>query len=446
MLLSRALRLSPQPCLTLVGAGGKTTALFHLARQLINRGLNTDTVLVAATTHLSVDQLSLADHHLPIPDPDEISHLDKELPAGVLLFTGVETSEKRVSGLSLVALERLRQLADSRQLPLLIEADGSRQKPLKAPAEHEPALPQFADTVVVVAGLSSLGKPLTEDWVHRPQCFGDLAGLTPGELITPEALARVLAHPSGGLKNIPPQARRVALLNQADTPELQAMGHTLASNLVPPYRAAIIVALAEEKVFAVHEPVAGVILAAGGSSRFGQVKQLLDWRGEPLVRRAARTALDAGLSPVVVVSGEATSQIGQALSGLPVNSVHNPEWEAGQSTSVKAGLRALPPETGAAIFLLADQPKVTSSLLRLLVETHAASLAPLVAPQVEGRRGNPVLFDRDIFPDLMALSGDTGGRLLFARYPVDWVPWHDPALLLDIDTPEDYLRLLDMES
>jgi len=224
------------------------------------------------------------------------------------------------------------------------------------------------------------------------------------------------------------------------------MGHTLASNLVPPYRAAIIVALAEEKVFAVHEPVAGVILAAGGSSRFGQVKQLLDWRGEPLVRRAARTALDAGLSPVVVVSGEATSQIGQALSGLPVNSVHNPEWEAGQSTSVKAGLRALPPETGAAIFLLADQPKVTSSLLRLLVETHAASLAPLVAPQVEGRRGNPVLFDRDIFPDLMALSGDTGGRLLFARYPVDWVPWHDPALLLDIDTPEDYLRLLDMES
>jgi molybdenum cofactor cytidylyltransferase len=86
-------------------------------------------------------------------------------------------------------------------------------------------------------------------------------------------------------------------------------------------------------------------------------------------------------------------------------------------------------------------PQTPASLVRSLVETHAASLAPIVAPLVDGQRGNPVLFDRDTFPELMELSGDVGGRPLFARYPVEWVPWHDSGILADVDTQDDYWRL-----
>jgi molybdenum cofactor cytidylyltransferase len=191
--------------------------------------------------------------------------------------------------------------------------------------------------------------------------------------------------------------------------------------------------------------VAGIILAAGESQRFGQPKPLLLWRGEPFIRHSARTALEAGLSPVIVVTGEHASELQAACAGLGVELVHNPDWESGQSASVKAGLRQLPSEAGAVVFLLADQPQAPSGLVRLLVETHAAGLPPIVAPLVDGRRANPVLFDRLTFPDLMALHGDVGGRALFSKYPIAWVPWHDPSVLLDIDTPQDYQRLLELK-
>jgi len=110
-------------------------------------------------------------------------------------------------------------LTEKTPAPLLFEADGSRRHPLKAPASYEPPIPDFVDTVVVVAaGLSALGKPLTTKQVHRSEIYSCLSGLQEGDKISIEALTRVLCHPFGGLKNIPPHACRVALLNQVDTP------------------------------------------------------------------------------------------------------------------------------------------------------------------------------------------------------------------------------------
>jgi CTP:molybdopterin cytidylyltransferase MocA len=100
---------------------------------------------------------------------------------------------------------------------------------------------------------------------------------------------------------------------------------------------------------------------------------------------------------------------------------------------------------GAAIFLLADQPQVPSTILNALTEKHAQTLAPIIAPLVAGRRANPVLFDRATFPNLMALTGDVGGRAIFSKYPVTYLPWHDESLLLDVDTPEDLLKLRNQE-
>ena len=103
----------------------------------------------------------------------------------------------------------------SNELPLLVEADGSRRLPLKAPAPHEPVIPEWVNTVVVVAGLSGLGKLLDPAWVHRPEIFAHLSGLELNAPVTSDGLINVLTHPQGGLKDIPYGARRVALLNQA---------------------------------------------------------------------------------------------------------------------------------------------------------------------------------------------------------------------------------------
>lgn len=455
--LLHALRLVPIPesragagpvSLALVGAGGKTTALFRLARQLQSSIANRKSSIVfTATSHLGVWQIPLADRHLIA---ESTRDLDSLPPDGLTLVTGPLDGD-RTRPLSPHLVEQLHATCRARDWPLLIEADGSRGHSLKAPAAHEPPIPACVDLVIVVAGLTGLGQALDEDFIHRPQIFSELSGLARGSEVTVEALARVLAHPQGGLKNIPPDARRVALLNQAESPALQSQGGRLARLLLPAFDSVLVGSL-RTATFQTFERVAGVILAAGASTRFGQPKQLLDWHGTPFVRAIAQTALAAGLDPVLVITGSRAEEVEAALHGLPVRLVRNEEWQEGQASSIRAAVKSLTPSAlsaagaGAAIFLLADQPQVNAPILQALVERHRLDLPPALAPLVRDARANPVLFDRVAFPDLLELRGDVGGRGIFHKYPPAYLPWHDERLLLDVDTPEQYRKLNEDES
>ena len=229
------------PSIAFVGAGGKTSAIFSLARQLTGK------VIVAATTHLAEEQLGLADTYCTVASPAAIQRDWKRALKGeqskVILFAGKLGADSRTTGLTEDEIESLHDLCKSADLPLLIEADGSRQKPLKAPGAHEPVIPFWTDMVVVTAGLTGLNKPLEQEWVHRPEIFALLSGLPEGALITPQALARVLTHPTGGLKNIPNDARRVALLNQADSPRLRSLARQVESLITPAYDGVIITSI-----------------------------------------------------------------------------------------------------------------------------------------------------------------------------------------------------------
>lgn len=445
MNLAEALRLENTSRLALVGAGGKTSAMFAAANALSQRKSIPGPVLLTTTTYLALEQCSLADSHFVIHTSEEVSAIARELKSGIALFTGTQIKDGRIAGPKSDALDAIHDLAEAHRWPLLIEADGSRLRPLKAPAEYEPAIPEGVDQVLVCAGLNGLGRPLTADWVHRPEIYAQLSGLVPGEPVTPEGIIRVLSHPAGGLKAIPSQAWRSVLLNQADTPEKQAIARRMAEQLLDHYDRVITSSLnppeGEPVIYATITATAGIILAAGSASRFGQLKQLLDWQGETLVHRAARIALDAGLKPVLVVTGAQADRISAALADLPVKSIFNPEWEAGQGTSVAAGVRALSPRVGAAVFLLADQPLTPPGLIASLVETHSRDGNPIIGPLFDGQRGNPVLFDRITFQDLSQLHGDTGGRAIFSRYPVDWIPWLDASASMDIDTPADFGKI-----
>ena len=145
------------------------------------------------------------------------------------------------------------------------------------------------------------------------------------------------------------------------------------------------------------------------------------------------------------MTGAHAEQVKATIQDLDVITAHNNDWKSGQGSSIKVGVESLPKECGGAVFLLADQPQVNTSILHALIEKHAEALYPVVAPMVIDRRANPVLFDRVTFPDLMSIEGDTGGRSIFHKYRVEYLPWHDESLLLDVDTPEQYQKLISNE-
>jgi molybdenum cofactor cytidylyltransferase len=191
--------------------------------------------------------------------------------------------------------------------------------------------------------------------------------------------------------------------------------------------------------------VAALILAAGASSRMGRPKQLLDWDGRPLVRAAAEVALAAQLDPLLVVVGGAQAQVTEALAGLPLRLIANPDYAAGQSTSLRAGIAALSQDVDAVVVLLGDQPFVTATIVARLVAEWQTSGALIVAPTYAGQRGNPVLFAHPVIPELLAVQGDQGARAVVAadHSRIHLVAFDDSRPLTDIDTPEDYERLRD---
>jgi molybdenum cofactor cytidylyltransferase len=239
---------------------------------------------------------------------------------------------------------------------------------------------------------------------------------------------------------------KVLFLNQADDLVLQSEGGWIAKKLLDRFNRVLVGSLgnpgASGEIFSVFSQTAGVILAAGGSERLSTPKQLLDWQGKPFVHNVAQQALEAGLAPLIVVTGAYHDQVVQALAGLPVEIVHNPDWQQGQSISVKAGLKSLPEGCESVIFLLSDQPQISSELIKQLMDRYFQNRKAITAPMVNGQRGNPLLFDRSAFPALAEVKGDRGGRAVINQFEVDWLPWEDRRILLDVDQAGDYERLL----
>src|SRR5271168_2633287 len=186
--------------------------------------------------------------------------------------------------------------------------------------------------------------------------------------------------------------------------------------------------------------IAALVLGAGRSSRMGGPNKLLaEIGGRPLVRIVAEQVLASRARPVIVVTGHQRERVEAALAGLPVKFVHNPHFADGLGTSLKAGIGALPAEVDGAIVCLGDMPQVDAALIDRLIgafDPDAGALA--VVPTIDGKRGNPVVWSRRFFPDLMTVEGDVGARHLIGRYTevVAEVPLAGKAALTDVDTPE----------
>ena len=195
-----------------------------------------------------------------------------------------------------------------------------------------------------------------------------------------------------------------------------------------------------------HPQIAAILLAAGRSSRMGPRHKLLipGQDGTPMVARVADTLLATPLRPIIAVLGHRAPEIDAALGPRPITRVEAPDYQSGLSASLRAGIAALPPDTQAALVVLGDMPLVTpAAIARLLDAYDPVEGRLIVAPTHEGHLGNPVLWDRRFFPEILALQGDRGARSLLAEHAehLVTVPMDDDAVLRDIDTPEQLATL-----
>jgi molybdenum cofactor cytidylyltransferase len=208
--LAHALDVSPDEVVAFVGGGGKTTAMFRLAGEMVEAG---ERVITTTTTHIFAAQIALAPTSVAAADATQAS-VSAALAAQrhVLVVGATDVGSGRAGGVSPELFRRLRAWCPG--VCILNEADGSRMRPFKAPAAHEPVIPAETTLVLPVVGADIFGKPLTEDHVHRPELVAALSGAALGAAVTPEIVAGVLAHPEGGRKGVPPEARVAVLINK----------------------------------------------------------------------------------------------------------------------------------------------------------------------------------------------------------------------------------------
>jgi len=449
MKLSTALRLRPSEVVALVGGGGKTSSMFLLAAEIVAAG---GRVVTTTTTRIFEAQIVLAPEHLAAgaASPDQISAALER--TGHVLVTGpVDQAAGKATAIPLELIKQFQRLPG--QPSVIIEADGSRMRPFKAPAEHEPVIPPETTLVVPVVGLDILGRTLSDEFVHRAVRVAELAGVPLGGPVTPEVVARVLAHPQGGLKGVPASARAVALVNKVESSADLAAARQLAELLLRAggFQSVVLAHVRRQPpVVEAWAKIAAVVLAAGQSRRMGQLKQVMPWgQGGTVIGEVVRRLQRAeAVSEIVVVTGrdaeqvEACVLVARTPAGPPVRTVFNPKFDrAEMARSLQAGLDTLPDDYGAALVALGDQPQLSPAFIAALVQRWRETQAPVVAPYFQGQRGNPVLLDRAVWPLVRSLPDDANPRQVFqAAGSIERVEVADDTVLRDMDTPDDYAR------
>jgi molybdenum cofactor cytidylyltransferase len=447
--LATALRLQPAEVVAFVGGGGKTSSMFLLADEIVAAG---GRVVTTTTTRIFAAQISLAPRHR-VADDTPLAELEAVLAeTGHVLVTGpIDQADGKAFGVAPEWIERLQGLAGNPTI--LVEADGSRMRPFKAPAGHEPVIPPNTTLVVPVVGADVFGAPLSPERVHRADLVAALAAARLGEPVTPELVAAVIGHPHGGLKGVPPSARVIPMINKVESEAQRMAARQTAAALLANERISAVVLGAvrrESPAEATYGRAAAIVLAAGSSTRMGMPKQLLPWGDLTLVGAVVRALQASDVAAVVVVTGREREAVEAAVAaarlpnGAPVMAVFNPDFAQGEmALSLQVGLAALPANCLAAVVALADQPELRPELVDLLLQRWRQTQAPVIAPLYLGRRGHPIVFDRVVWPEIMALPPQANPRrLLQSLGRLEAVPVEDASILIDLDTPEDYSQAL----
>lgn len=439
MKLQRAFDINPGDVVALVGAGGKTTTMIALGYELAEAGLR---VLATTTTRIGDDQLGLVPYAARLDT--SMSAVSLALNDHRFVFLYDEIRQNKVYGATCEQIPRLLDSIDSDVL--LIEADGARGLPLKAPKAHEPVIPAEATLVMPVASLSVLGQPLDEEHVYNAEAIDARYGFGIGSRIKSPWVAQVIRDETLGLKGVPDKARVVALLNQVPAQGyLRGRARMIAQFILRSprvYGVALGSVRAADPIHEVQRQVGAVVLAAGMSRRMGQSKVLLPWDGhKTIIEQILEQLLLAKVQRITVVTGHKSAEVRSLAVRMGAEVVYNSDYATGEMlSSLKVGLRALPPYVSAALVVLGDQPRIQARVIAQVLTAYAEGAGDIIAPSYQMRRGHPILIDRRYWQEIFNLPPDGAPRDVIDKYKdrIGYVNVDTDSVLRDIDTPQDY--------
>lgn len=434
--------LTKKELVCLVGGGGKTSTMFRLAKELSARGKK---VLVTTTTAIYFPEKEQYDS-LIVSEEEAPERFDTQNSFGITVLGRAVSREGKLLGVNPSFLDAvfLRDIYDY----ILVEGDGSKGRPVKAPAEHEPVVPAAATKVIGLIGLDCVGKQADRDSVHRPEQFCRLVGCREGDVIDTGMLVKLAAHKEGLFKAAPEQAQKYLVLNKADGEKEQSSASDIASQLRDKGCSLEAVITASMKYSSFRKEVrkiSGIILASGLSKRMGENKLLLPVGGIAVIERVIKAASGSMLAEVVLVcTDEEIASIGRRYGATIVN---NPAPQLGQSQSVVHGTSNSQPDLEGLMFLVGDQPFITSSIIDSLIESFSKGKYSAAVPRYNGHRGNPVIFSSELREKLLGLSGDAGGRSILDGLDggIAVVEFDSAVMGLDMDTHEEYEAVLKLE-
>lgn len=438
MQLCEAFRVERGEIVAFIGAGGKTSTLVALGYELAARGWR---VLATTTTRLGADQLTLMPAARQASDGAAALALALDEHRFVFVYTDIRGD--KAHGVTPAQFTDL--LAETNADVILIEADGARGLPLKAPRAHEPVIPAETTLVVSIASLSVLGKPLNTDYVFNADAIIEQSGIAQNSPLKSAHLARILSDDRLGLQGVPETARVMIFLNDAPAQGYgRARGQFIASLLLDSARING-VAIGSSRQPVVHEVrrrVGAVVLAAGLARRMGQPKVLLPWaRGQTIIEHILDQLREARIHDITVVTGHHADAVRQLAERKGAAVIFNADYAAGDMlSSLKTGLRALAADTSAALVVLGDQPGIEPKIVRQILAAYAEGQGQIVAPSYQMRRGHPILIDRCYWQELLALPNDGAPRDVINAHPeaAAYINVETDSVLRDVDTPEAY--------
>jgi molybdenum cofactor cytidylyltransferase len=430
-----------------VGGGGKTSSMLRLADELAAKGLR---VLSTTTTRVARREITRTVHQMALggaqlPPPSLAEAIQKH--GHVFVYQRL-TPDGKMQGLRTEWFDQ--HIAPARWADvILVEADGARQLPFKAPYSHEPAIPATATLVVPVVGLDILGQSLDKSHVYGADMISATTGHREGTPVTPGVIAEVLTHPWLGLKDVPQHAQVILLLNKVETDDILQAAAVIASRALQrrSIKRVAIGAVRHESgpIWETHRRVGAVILAAGLSTRMGDSKVLLPWGSTTIIDHICRTVIHEGLDTTVVL-GHKAQAVAATLSRLPVNLAHNPDFAGGEMlSSLQVGLAELEQRgVEACLVVLGDQPTIQADVVKMLLQAYREGHGGIIAPSYDMQRGHPVLIDRRYWREIMTLPPGAAPRDVVRAHEDDLfhVVVQTPSVIRDLDTPEDYQRAL----